>query len=73
MKRTKIVVTVSPAIEKEELLAKLIDIGVDVFRFRHLNILKIRKISKEKGRYIATLMDLSGPKIRIGLLKNPLC
>ncbi len=81
MKKTKVIATVGPSIEKREILEKLIDIGVDVFRFNfshgthewHLNIFKtIKDISKKKKKYIATLMDLSGPKIRIGELKQPL-
>jgi pyruvate kinase len=81
MKKTKIVVTIGPSIEKKEVLEKLIDIGVNVFRFNfshgthesHYNMLKkIREISENKAQYIATLMDLSGPKIRIGNLKQPI-
>ncbi len=81
MRRTKIVVTVGPSIETEEILEKLINIGVNVFRFNfshgdhsyHLKLYeKIRKISQDKGKFVATLMDLSGPKIRIGQLKSPI-
>ena len=81
MKRTKIVITIGPATENYKIIEKLIDIGVDVFRFNfshsnhdwHAKLLKkIKEISSKKKRYIATLMDLSGPKIRIGELENPL-
>jgi len=79
-KRTKIVATVGPASDSEEMLEKLIEEGVNVFRlnFSHgthqyhkENFLKIRKIAKQKGKHIAILQDISGPKIRVGDLEYP--
>ncbi|MGA1847521.1 pyruvate kinase [Deferribacter abyssi] len=81
MKKTKIVATVGPSTEKPEIIETLIEVGVDVFRFnfshgnyeKHLKLLKmIRSISKQKNTYIATLMDLSGPKLRLGEIKEPI-
>ncbi|KAA0257392.1 pyruvate kinase [Deferribacter autotrophicus] len=80
MKKTKIVATVGPSTERPEIIEKLIEVGVDVFRFnfshgtheKHLELLKrIRNIAKQKNRYIAALMDLSGPKLRLGEIKEP--
>ncbi|MEO0482372.1 MAG: pyruvate kinase [Planctomycetota bacterium] len=71
--RTKIIATIGPASESEEMIAKLIDAGVGIFRFNfshgkfdeHARRLQsVRKVSKRLGRVIACLGDLSGPKIR---------
>ena len=73
--RTKIVATVGPASRDEAKLAELIEAGVDVFRLNmahgdmpsHEEVLgRIRRISQEKGREVAVLADLAGPKIRVG-------
>lgn len=78
-KRTKIVATVGPVSETEEMLIALAKAGVNVFRLNfshgthedHLaRIEKIRKINKEHGFKCAILQDLQGPKIRVGLMVN---
>lgn len=75
MRRTKIVCTIGPASDSEDLLGKLIDAGMNVARLNfshgtheyHGNtIRKIRSVSEKKGIPIAILQDLAGPKIRIG-------
>ena len=75
--KTKIVATVGPASGSREKLAELIEAGVDVFRlnFAHGNhdwfamiVGWIRDLSSEFGRPIGILGDLSGPKIRLGVL-----
>ena len=80
MRRTKIVATLGPATSSEEMIEKLILSGVDVFRFNfshgdhetHLqNLKKVRSISEKLGKPIAVLQDLSGPKIRIGVVEEP--
>jgi len=78
-RRTKIVATLGPASESPGVIAQLIDAGVDVFRlnFSHgtreehgLAIERIRAAAQEKGKSIAILQDLQGPKIRVGKLRN---
>ena len=73
--RTKIVATLGPASSSTEKIAELFDAGVDVFRlnFSHgsqddhkANYEIIRELEYETGRPIAVLMDLQGPKLRIG-------
>lgn len=75
--KTKIVATIGPASEKEEILEKLITHGLDAARlnFSHGSheeqggrIKKIRKICKKLNKHIAIVADIQGPKIRIGIL-----
>jgi len=75
--RTKIVATVGPACRDEARLAELVSAGVDVFRLNmaHANqedhaevVASVRRISKTLGRPLGILVDLAGPKIRIGEL-----
>src|ERR1700730_1428914 len=79
MRRTKIVVTIGPACREPDLLARLIEAGMDVARlnFSHGNreihaesAQRIRDAAGAAGRQVAILQDLPGPKIRIGALKD---
>ena len=74
-KRAKIICTIGPTSNSEAMLATLMKNGMDVARLNfshgtheeHLqNIKRIRKVSTELNKPIAILMDLQGPKIRIG-------
>lgn len=77
--RTKIVATLGPSTESPAMIRKLILAGADVFRlnFSHGEhpgkleaIQRIRAASEEIGRPIAILGDLSGPKIRLGDIRE---
>ena len=79
MRHTKIIATVGPACESEEMIARLIAAGVDIFRLNfshgthasHLAVIKkIRAASARAKREVAVLQDLSGPKIRTGRLES---
>ena len=79
MRRTKIVCTVGPASETEEMIAKLVSAGMNVARinfshgtheYQRMLIQRIKKVRKELGQPVAVLMDLQGPKIRIGNIKG---
>lgn len=78
-KKTKIVATLGPATSDKEVLSRMIEAGVDVFRinFSHANyedvgnrIRMIRELSEELGRYTAILADLQGPKLRVGVMSG---
>ncbi len=75
--QTKIVATIGPASDGVESLVKLIQAGVDVFRIntahgdraehdRHLAA--VREASEKVGVPIGVLVDLAGPKMRLGEL-----
>jgi pyruvate kinase len=75
--RTKIVATVGPACNTVEMLSKLIRAGVSVFRIntahgteesRTKDLAAIRQASQEVGIEVGVLVDLAGPKIRLGEL-----
>ncbi|VAW01421.1 Pyruvate kinase [hydrothermal vent metagenome] len=77
--RTKIVATLGPASSSEEMIAKLYDAGVDIFRMNfshgepedHQKVYDtIRKVETQKNRPIAVLADLQGPKLRLGVFEN---
>ena len=74
-KRTKILATIGPASDSEEMIEKLISGGINGARlnFSHGSyqehadkITKIREISAKLGKNVAILQDLQGPKIRLG-------
>ena len=78
--KTKIIATIGPATESEEKIAALISAGARVFRINSSHetpeahkqrIEKIRKVSCGLGQDIAIMLDLQGPKIRIGNLAEP--
>ena len=75
IKKTKIVATVGPSTTEKEILEKMIQEGVNVFRINfshgcyedHISaIKKIKEVDKIIGSHTAILADLQGPKIRIG-------
>lgn len=77
--KTKIIATIGPSSSKEKILRSIIDAGADVFRINGAHskneeirstISKIRKVSKRAKIPVAILLDLPGPKLRIGTLKR---
>ena len=78
-RRTKIVATIGPATQSEEVIIDLIKAGVTTFRlnFSHGDhkdqeerIKTIRKVSKKLDLDVGILQDLQGPKIRLGRFKD---
>ena len=74
---TKIVATVGPSCEQPQQLAALIEAGTDVFRINTAHgsrreheqtLTNIRQASQQCGFSVGILLDLAGPKIRLGQL-----
>jgi pyruvate kinase len=79
MKKTKIICTVGPSTDEEEILTKIIDEGMDIARlnFSHGSYKEhekrlelLNKIALEKNTYIATIADTKGPEMRLGEFVN---
>ncbi len=79
IQKTKIICTIGPASESLEVLEQMIKAGMNVARlnFSHgsyeeheRKIRRIREISDRLGKPVAILQDLSGPKIRVGKIKE---
>jgi len=78
-RKTKIVCTVGPSIDNDVMIGKMIDAGMNVTRlnFSHANheehgdrIQMIRRVAKEKNKFIGVLADTKGPEIRCGQFEN---
>ena len=74
MRKTKIICTIGPASESEEMLRALIDAGMNVARFNFSHgtheehrekFKRLVRIRKVMGKPVATLMDTKGPEIRL--------
>src|SRR5262249_45268147 len=76
-RRTKIVCTLGPASDSPAMIESLIEAGMNVARINmshgnpesHARMIdKVRDVAKRLGVYLPVLLDLSGPKMRIGAL-----
>ena len=79
LRRTKILATLGPASESDEILDRLIKAGVDVVRlnFSHgspeehrARAEKVRRLAAANHRFVGVLVDLQGPKIRTQRFKQ---
>lgn len=79
MRKTKILVTLGPAAEEENVLRNLIEAGMNVARlnFSHgdfeehgVRIERIKKLRAEMKKPVALLLDTKGPEIRTGEVEN---
>lgn len=80
LRKTKLICTLGPATESEEMIGKLMDAGTDVFRLNMSHakhewaaglVKKVRKQAAQRDSYVAVLFDLTGPSIRTGDLPEP--
>jgi pyruvate kinase len=79
LRKVKILATLGPASSSQEMVGKLFEAGADVFRINmsHTShdrmrelVATIRSVEKEFGRPVGILVDLQGPKLRIGQFEN---
>lgn len=79
IRRTKIVATLGPACSDPKVLDRMMEAGIDVVRLNfshgtaqdHIDrAALVRSLAKTRGRAIGVLVDLQGPKIRIGKFKD---
>lgn len=79
MRKTKIVVTLGPATETEEMIRGLIEAGADALRFNFSHgdadwktqlFHRSKKVVAESGRTVAFIQDLQGPKVRVGAIPS---
>lgn len=79
MRRAKIVCTLGPATRSAERIGELIDAGMDVARLNfshgsyedHRRALEwVRAEAEKRDRAVAVLLDLQGPKIRVGKIQD---
>jgi pyruvate kinase len=75
LRRAKIVATLGPASSNADMIARLFQAGADVFRINMSHTTQermrelvgmIRDVERDTGRPIGVLIDLQGPKLRLG-------
>lgn len=78
-KKTKVVCTIGPVSDNKEMIAKLVNEGMNIARlnFSHGDyaeqgnrIEMIREVSKELKKPIGILLDTKGPEVRLGVFEN---
>src|ERR671921_2716945 len=81
VRRTKIVATLGPAWDSPSKMAALLDAGVNVVRINASHgtaeirarwIAQLREVTRDRRDSVAILLDLQGPRIRVGTLASPL-
>ncbi|WP_100934009.1 pyruvate kinase [Candidatus Chlamydia corallus] len=79
--RTKIICTIGPATNSPEMLAKLVDAGMNIARLNfshgthetHRQTIEMLKELREQKRVpLAIMLDTKGPEIRLGNIPNPI-
>ena len=75
MRKTKMICTLGPASENDEILSQIIEAGMNVSRhnFSHgdheehkVRIEMVQRLAKEKNKHIGVMLDTKGPEIRTG-------
>ncbi len=78
--RTKIVATIGPASDDPAVLRGMMDAGLDVVRVNSSHgtpelrtrwMQMVREVAEQAGQHIGLLVDLQGPRIRVGALAEP--
>ena len=80
MKKTKIICTLGPATDNDQVLADMIKAGMDVARFNFSHgdydaqskrLEQLMRVREAQGVPVATLLDTKGPEIRTGDFEDP--
>ena len=80
MKKTKIICTLGPATDNDQVLADMIKAGMDVARFNFSHgdydaqskrLEQLVRVREAQGVPVATLLDTKGPEIRTGDFEDP--
>jgi pyruvate kinase len=81
LRRTKIIATLGPATDSADMIGRLMDAGVNIFRLNMSHaphdwvrrvVADIRAQSAARKKFIGIMMDTQGPAIRTGDLRVPL-
>jgi pyruvate kinase len=81
LRQTKIIATLGPATDSREMISRLADAGVNIFRLNMSHaphdwvrgvVADIRSVAAEQKRFVGIMMDTQGPAIRTGELPVPL-
>src|SRR5215469_14601428 len=81
VRRTKIISTLGPATDSAEMIGKLVDAGVNVFRLNMSHaphdwvrrlVKDIRAVAVARNQHVGIMMDTQGPAIRTGDVGSPL-
>ena len=79
MRKTKIVCTLGPACDNDEIVRQLVRSGLNVARFNFSHgsheeqlgrVERLRRVAKKEGAIVALLLDTKGPEIRTGKFKT---
>ena len=79
MRKTKIICTLGPASEREDVLRKLMIEGMDVARFNFSHgtheeqlekLNRVKRLREELNLPVAALLDTKGPEIRLKTFEN---
>jgi pyruvate kinase len=79
VRRTKIVATIGPASRDRQVLARMVEAGMDVARLNFAHgtpeeheetVQRVRDAAGRVGRPVAIMQDLPGPKLRIGAVRD---
>ncbi|MGL5137269.1 MAG: pyruvate kinase [Beijerinckiaceae bacterium] len=79
MRKTKILATLGPASEDNETVARLFQAGADIFRINmshsshdmmRARVKQLRALEARFNRPVGVLVDLQGPKLRVGVFKD---
>ena len=79
MRKTKIICTMGPAVENDQIIRTMMLEGMNVARFNFSHgdhaeqkgrLDRLKRIREELGLPVAALLDTKGPEIRIGRFEN---